>query len=196
MSEKHYRTILASNSPRRRELIERIDPETEFLSGNVDEYLPEGISPEKAVIMLAEKKALCAGGLLTAAERKDATVIGCDTAVALGDRIYGKPADEADAARMLAELSGKTHQVYTGVCLLGEDKRHISFAEKTDVTFRRLDPKEIIAYVQTGDPMDKAGAYGIQGGGAAFVDNYVGDFDNVVGLPVRRLKKELEALRG
>ncbi len=187
------RILLASASPRRRELIHQIDPEARFLSGDVDEYLPEGISPEKAVVMLAEKKALCSASLLKSAERKGTIVIGCDTIVALDGVIYGKPEDEADAARMLAKLSGRTHQVYTGVCLLSADNQRRSFVERTDVTFRKLEPEEIISYVQTGEPLDKAGAYGIQGAGWSLVDSFDGDYQNVVGLPVDRLQRELYA---
>ena len=125
----------------------------------------------------------------------NATVIGADTIVVLDGRIFGKPADEADAHRMLAELSGRTHQVITGVCLVRNGQTE-AFAETTDVRFKEISAEDIAAYVATGEPLDKAGAYGIQGRGGAFVDSVDGDYDNVVGLPVARLERALDLESG
>ena len=125
----------------------------------------------------------------------NATVIGADTIVVLDGRIFGKPADEADARRMLAELSGRTHQVITGVCLVRNGQTE-AFAETTDVRFKEISAEDIAAYVATGEPLDKAGAYGIQGRGGAFVDSVDGDYDNVVGLPVARLERALDPESG
>ena len=123
----------------------------------------------------------------------DEVVIGADTIVVLGDVIYGKPANADDAHRILRELSGKTHQVMTGVCVFVDQAPH-AFVEVTDVTFRNLGDAEIDAYIATGEPMDKAGAYGIQGKGGALVEETAGDYDNVVGLPVQALVEKLGLL--
>lgn len=121
------------------------------------------------------------------------TVIGADTVAALGNEIMGKPENEQDAFDMLKKLSGKTHTVLTGVCVISPDK-HIHFYEKTEVEFYPLGDDEIRQYIASGEPMDKAGAYGIQEKGAMFVKRINGDFYNVVGLPVARLARELNAL--
>lgn len=178
--------ILASKSPRRRELLSLITTDFEIKSADVDEALPSPITPDEAVLYLSKIKASpFAGG--------DCAVIGCDTVVAVDGRILGKPTDEEDAFNMLRLLSGRTHSVYTGVTIFNKDKRH-SFYVKTDVTFFELSDKEIESYIKTGEPFDKAGAYGIQGKGSMLVKEIKGDYFNVVGLPVSRLKRELDAI--
>ncbi|MCM1329175.1 MAG: Maf family protein [Ruminococcus sp.] len=178
--------ILASASPRRQELLRYVVPEFEVIPADVDETLPEGIPPEKAAEFLAEKKARCV------AERyPNAVVIGSDTVVIIDGIILGKPADKSDAERMLKLLSGKVHKVVTGVCL-ARGERAESFSCETKVKFYPLTDGEIRAYIATGEPMDKAGAYGIQGYGSVLSEGIEGDFFNVMGLPVAALKRRLE----
>ncbi len=145
--------------------------------------------PAALVQALAERKAR---DVLPAAP-EDALVIGADTVVALDDVILGKPRDAEDAAAMLRALSGRTHQVYTGVCVIGKDGAADVFTECTDVTFQTLSEEEIAAYVASGEPMDKAGAYGIQGPFCRHVESIRGDYCNVVGLPVAHLYRVLRA---
>lgn len=189
-----YQILLASQSPRRRELIQLIEPDVRFLSADVDETVPAGLLPEQIVQVLAEKKARAAQEMMTKEDQENTFIIGCDTIVSLDGTVYGKPSDEADAVRMLGELSGKTHQVYTGVSILYGSGYEINFAEKTDVTFKDLDEETILNYVETGEPLDKAGAYGIQGKGQELIESFEGDYDNVIGLPVYRLGKILRTL--
>lgn len=180
--------ILASGSPRRRELMTLAGFDFEVVKTDCDETLPEGISPSGAVLMLSGRKADAAR-----AENDDAVILAADTVVAVDGGILGKPEDEADAAKMLRRLSGKTHTVYTGVCILAGENR-VSFAEATDVTFFELTDEEIAAYVATGEPMDKAGAYGIQGKGSLLCEKISGDYFNIVGLPIARVARELKAI--
>ena len=120
-------------------------------------------------------------------------IIAADTCVVLGNEVMGKPSDEADAKRMLSLLSGRTHSVFTGVCLMGRENT-LTFCEETLVTFRRLGDSEIADYISTGEPMDKAGAYGIQGRGRIFVKRIEGSYENVMGLPLTRLVEVLSSL--
>lgn len=150
---------------------------------NVDETLPPHMEPEQAVAYLSRIKAEPLNG-------KGKIVIGADTVVAIDRQILGKPKDEQEALRMLTLLSGREHSVYTGVTILSIDKI-ITFTTETKVTFYPLTKAEIRAYIATGEPMDKAGAYGIQGKGALLVKELKGDYFNVVGLPVSRLWREL-----
>lgn len=167
--------ILASNSPRRKEILEMLGYEFEIKPSSADENIKK-MSPSKTVEELSLRKAL-------AVERtqKD-IVIGSDTIVCLGDKILGKPIDENDAKKMLISLSGKAHTVYTGVTVLREEKT-ITKAISAKVYFRELSENEIDRYIQTGEPLDKAGSYGIQGKGAAFIEKIEGDFYAVMGLP-------------
>ena len=181
--------ILASGSPRRRELLEAAGYAFDVVVSDADETMPDTDEPQQVAKHNALAKALAVSENAPAG----ALVIGADTVVALEGRIYGKPADEKQAVQTLSELSGKTHQVITGVALVYGDA-FFSFHESTDVTFRELDDETIRAYVATKDPLDKAGAYGIQSGGACLVDHIDGDYDNVVGLPVTRLARMLEKL--
>lgn len=178
--------ILASASPRRQELLKYIVPAFEVIPADVDETLPEGIVTDKAAEFLAAKKA---GHI--AKRYPDCTVIGSDTVVIIDGVILGKPADKSDAERMLRLLSGRTHKVITGVCLAcGEVSE--SFSCETKVEFYPLSEEEIRDYISTGEPADKAGAYGIQGYGSVLVRGIEGDFFNVMGLPVAMLKRRLE----
>ena len=181
-----HRVILASGSPRRRELCTAMGLTFTVKTSDVDETIPEGTRPREAVEMLSRRKA---EAILPA----DAIVIAADTVVAIGDTILGKPKSEKDARVMLCMLDGRTHEVFTGVTVCYRGKTITASAE-TAVTFRTLTDDEITAYIATGEPMDKAGAYGIQGLGGALVESIDGEFDNVVGLPCRLLKDMLEEI--
>ena len=187
--------ILASASPRRRELLTQMGLEFEVRPSCGEEIITKEI-PAEAVMELAEQKAAEIAGL-TAQERPDeeVLVIGADTVVVKDHQILGKPKDEEDAVRMLHRLSGEVHQVYTGVCLIilgkGQQKTR-TFYESTDVHFYPMTDQEILDYVNTGDPMDKAGAYGIQGLCGKYIRGIEGDYNNVVGLPIARLYQEMK----
>lgn len=181
--------ILASQSPRRKQLLESLGMEFTVMPAKGEEVFPLGASPEETVVSLSRQKAAAVAAL--AAEED--IIIAADTIVWHNDRILGKPADEQEAARMLSSLSGKVHQVYTGVTVR-RGETVLSRAECTDVRFRKLSGREIDAYIATGEPMDKAGAYGIQGIACLFVEGIQGDYFNVVGLPVCCLGKMLKEL--
>ena len=185
------RLILASRSPRRQELLQRLEYPFEIILPDVDESIVATNSkPENYCISLAKMKAHD-----ISQNYPHALVIGADTIVALGDQIFNKPKDSTQAEKMLSMLSGKTHQVYTGVCLqwIGNNIQH-TFAEITMVTFRKLDEKDILHYIDTCPPYDKSGSYGIQDWSALFVKNIEGCYDNVVGFPLSRFYLELKKL--
>lgn len=171
--------ILASGSPRRKELLGLIYDEFEVITADVDETVPQGMNVYDVPQYLAQLKC---GAL--AINHSDSVVIGADTVVICDGEIFGKPHDENDAKNMLRRLSGKAHDVVTGCCVMMNGEQ-IKFSEKTRVFFHELTEKEIDNYVLTGEPNDKAGAYGIQGKGALLVDRIDGDFYNVVGLPTQ-----------
>ena len=180
------RYILASKSPRRRELLGEVIDNFEIITHEVDETLPDGIHPRDGVEILAIRK-----GEAVAKYNPEAIVISSDTLVELDGVALGKPENEADAYRMLRSLSGKAHNVHTGVAIHAGDRAYSGVAS-TAVHFREMTDDEIYAYIATGDPMDKAGAYGIQNGGGLFVTKYDGDYDTVVGLSVNLTKKLLD----
>ncbi len=184
----NIKIVLASASPRRKELIALISNQVDIRPAECDETLPEGIGAKEAVEYLSKIKNDAARELCTEHE----IIISADTVVAVENKILGKPTDKEDARRMIKLLSGKTHQVYTGVTIsCGKD--FVTFSEKTDVTFFSLTDKEIEEYVSSTEPYDKAGAYGIQGKASLLVKGINGDYFNVVGLPVARLNRELIA---
>ena len=185
--------ILASQSPRRRELLGRLVPEFEVMADSAEEVMIPGERPEDTVRRLARQKAEHVAGRAG----RDALVVAADTVVALDNRILGKPRDAAEAFSMLSALSGNTHRVYTGLAVMdaAAGRAAVEF-EATEVRFRALSEAEIRAYIRSGEPMDKAGAYGIQGRGRLLVSGIEGDWANVVGLPVARVVRELEALFG
>lgn len=192
------RLILASASPRRKELLARIGLSFEILPAGGEEN-PRSAIPGEMVQELSAGKALEIYETLKEQEKEEAVIIGADTLVAFENRVMGKPFDEKAAFDMLFLLQGKTHQVYTGVTLIytprGETAcKRLTFVEKTDVTMYPMTEQEILAYIATGEPMDKAGAYGIQGRCAAYVREICGDYNNVVGLPVSRLYQELKRI--
>lgn len=177
--------ILASASPRRKEILETAGFDFEVEPVHVEEKVTPGLSPEQTAMDLARQKTLA-----LAKSKPQATIIGADTIVVLEGEILGKPHDRADARRMLRALSGKVHSVITGVCLI-KNSMEKCFFEETKVEFYKLSSQEIEAYVDTDEPMDKAGAYGIQGRGCLLVKRIDGDYFNVVGLPVAALAREL-----
>lgn len=177
--------ILASQSPRRRQLLEQIGAQFEVICGSADEAdVPKELSPDLYVRELAVLKANSVAGLTD----KPALIIGADTVVVSNGKILGKPSDEQHAVQMLRELSGETHSVYTGIAVVDTtDMKIASVYERTLVTFRELSDAEIIEYVRKYRPFDKAGAYGIQEYAGVFVSRIDGDYCNVVGLPLCRL---------
>ena len=180
--------ILASASPRRAELLREIVAEFQVIPGHAEEFQPEHLSPSEAGLLNAYRKAR-----VIAKKFPEALVIGADTEVVLGRRIFGKPRDLADAHAMLADLAGREHLVITGVCLL-QLRRHRQklFSVTTRVKFKPLRTEEIAAYLALINPLDKAGAYAIQEHGDKIVAKIEGSFSNVVGLPVERLREELK----
>lgn len=183
MQLSNKRVILASRSPRRRELLSRIIKDFDIEVSDVDEMLPEGLHPREGVELLAVRK-----GAPIAKEAPEAIVISSDTLVELGGIPLGKPKDEAHAREMLRMLSGVKHNVHTGVAV-HYNGRVYSGVDSTSVTFREMSDGDIAEYVRSGEPMDKAGAYGIQGEGGRFVLGYDGAFDTVMGLSVSLTEK-------
>ena len=179
--------ILASASPRRKELLTLAGIEYEVVVSQCEEILPDGITPDKAVEELAKQKAED-----VFSRNSDALIIAADTVVALGNTILGKPKDEEDAFNMLSSLSGRRHTVFTGVCIKTKDKTDI-FHVATEVEFYDLTEKEIRDYIATKEPMDKAGAYGIQGKGFVLVKGIHGDYFNVVGLPLAETVRHINS---
>lgn len=173
---------LASGSPRRRQLLEMLGIPVRVVPSNVPEVRQPAETPLDYVERLAREKALGVRGRL---------VLGADTTVIVRDEVLEKPADEADALRMLGKLQGRTHQVVTSVALASGGRIHQA-TDVTNVRFRRMSEDFLRAYVATGEPMDKAGAYGIQGYGAALVERIEGDFFSVMGLPLRLVLRLLE----
>ena len=177
--------ILASASPRRKELMGHFPFPVTVRVSQADEKMDTQKLPQDEVARISRNKAEAV------ARTASDIVIGADTIVVCDGVILGKPKDEADAFRMLSMLSGRAHQVMTGVTVLRGDRYH-SFTQITDVYFRPLSEQEILSYIRSGDPMDKAGAYGIQSGASLFVEKIVGDYFNVVGLPVCHLSLVLK----
>ena len=184
--------ILASQSPRRRELLARTGLEFEVIPSDVDEKITKEI-PSDVVMELAHQKAENVYGKIT--DLNDYTVIGSDTIVVYRDEILGKPVDKQEAYDMLSMLADRTHQVYTGVSLIQKkngEKKTKTFFVQTDVTLYPIDKEDLHRYVESKDPMDKAGAYGIQGKGAVLVRRIEGDYYTIVGLPIARVVRALE----
>ena len=183
--------ILASASPRRKELLEKIGLPFTVQPAKGEERITQK-SPAAVVMELSRQKA----EEIAAAQTEDCIIIGADTVVARGDKIMGKPKDAADAQQMLRSIADDCHQVYTGVTLIrtGAHPQSVTFQEKTDVFLYPISDAELDAYIASGDPMDKAGAYGIQGDFAIYVKRIAGDYYNVVGLPIGRVYQELKRM--
>ncbi len=180
--------ILASASPRRKELLSRICENFVVIPSMADETIDRVIPQEKIPLYLSEKKAMD-----IFSKHPDDVVLGCDTGVVIDGKLLGKPKDRQDTFKMLSHLSGKTHMVITG-CTILCGKRKISFSTVTEVEFYVLTDDEIQNYINTGESADKAGGYGIQGKGALFVKRINGDYFNVVGLPISKLNKKLNEI--
>ncbi len=179
--------VLASGSPRRQELLRNVGiTDFDIRVPHTEETFPEGLSPQQVVSYISREKAEAAAALCTPEE----IVITADTMVFLDDQRLGKPADQADALRMLTALQGRRHTVCTGVTVR-QGSRSLTECETTEVYFRPASREELLAYIATGEPMDKAGAYGIQAKGALLVEKIHGDYFNVMGLPVLRLSRML-----
>lgn len=186
---------LASASPRRKELLKQVGLSFKTMPSTVEERITK-TEPGEVVEELSYQKAVDVCGKLTEEGKEDFVVIGADTVVSCWGEILGKPQDRADAVRMLGNLQGGSHQVYTGVTLAWKYKdmsaMYATFCECTDVTMYSMTDEEIKRYVDSGEPMDKAGAYAIQGLCAAYIQGICGDYNNVVGLPVGRVCQELK----
>lgn len=208
------RLILASASPRRKELLEQAGAVFEIIPAKGEELITKE-EPREVVMELALQKAKEVAALVPeqesaaspekvkvqtsnlSADGEEMFILGADTVVACDGRILGKPVDEADAVRMLSVLSGNTHSVYTGVAVVWKkdgNEQIFQFYEETKVTMYPMSQAEIEAYVKTGEPMDKAGAYGIQGKCAIYIEKIMGDYNNVVGLPIARIYQEMKRL--
>lgn len=183
--------ILASASPRRKELLEKIGLPFTVQPAKGEERITQK-SPAAVVMELSRQKA----EEIAAVQTEDCIIIGADTVVAKGEKIMGKPKDAADAKQMLRSIADDCHQVYTGVTLIrtGAHPQSVTFQEKTDVFLYPISDAELDAYIASGDPMDKAGAYGIQGDFAIYVKRIAGDYYNVVGLPIGRVYQELKRM--
>ena len=179
------RFILASASPRRKEILSNAGFDFEVIVSDADENISEDLTPEKTVEELAKRKALSVWE-----SNKDAVVFGCDTVVAVDGKILGKPTDDEDAFNMLRMLSGKVHTVSTGVCICSAEKLTV-FSNTTRVEFYSLSDETIKSYIATGECRDKAGAYGIQGYGRVLVKEIKGDYFSVMGLPVSQASRVL-----
>ncbi len=176
--------VLASKSPRRSEILKNAGIDFTVRVADADETIPDGTKPQDAVVFLAARKAM-------AVERaEDELVLGADTVVVLDDKILGKPKDKDEAYKMIKSLSGRVHSVFTGVCAIGNGIS-VTFAEETKVNFMPLIDEEIYTYINTDEPYDKAGAYGIQGLASKFIRGIEGDYFNVVGLPVSRIYEKI-----
>ncbi len=189
---KDITIILASNSPRRRELLRQVGARPVIRPSHIEEHVTSRI-PEEVVKELSRQKAED----VASGAAQGTLVIGADTVVAADGEILGKPRDREDAARMIRTLQGRSHQVYTGVTLIykgASGRRTVTFAEKTEVFVYPMTEDEIAAYAGSDEPMDKAGAYGIQGRFAAYIRGIRGDYNNVVGLPVGRVCQEWKKL--
>ena len=179
------RFILASASPRRKEILENAGFDFEIIVSDVDENITEDLSPSETVEELAKRKALAVWE-----ENKNAVVFGCDTVVAIDGKILGKPIDDEEAFAMISSLSGKVHTVSTGVCICSADKISV-FSNNTEVEFYPLSDETIRSYIATGEGKDKAGSYGIQGLGSVLIKEIKGDYFSVMGLPVAESSRVL-----
>lgn len=180
--------LLASASPSRKMLLERAGLTFEVLVSGVDETVPDDFTPAQTVECLAQRK-----GEAVFALRPDCAVIAADSVVVIDDMILGKPKDDDDAKATLRRLSGRTHEIYTGVCLLADGKKEV-FHNVTQVRFYPLSDEEIAEYVAMGESRGRAGSYGIEGLGVTLVQSIVGDYSNIVGLPVAETLRRLKAM--
>lgn len=185
---KNYKFILASASPRRKELLSIYVKDFKIMPADIDETVPDNIALEDAPLYTAKEKAAAVFNKLN----EDEIIITADTIVMLDNKIYGKPKDKLDAYNMIKTLSGKTHQVITGVCCYSKDKQiNIEFSDVTNVSFTDISDEILEKYLENAEYIDKAGAYAVQGLASMFVEKIEGSYDNVVGLPMGRLARNL-----
>lgn len=185
---KNYKFILASASPRRKELLSIYVKDFKIMPADIDETVPDNIALEDAPLYIAKEKAAAVFNKLN----EDEIIITADTIVLLDNKIYGKPKDKLDAYNMIKTLSGRTHQVITGVCCYSKDKQiNIEFSDVTNVSFTDISDEIIEKYLENAEYIDKAGAYAVQGLASMFVEKIEGSYDNVVGLPMGRLARNL-----
>lgn len=190
---KHQRIYLASASPRRRELLEQINIDYTVIKPDVDESRLNDVNPQAYTQRIALAKAMYVAQIVEAKQLEPLSIIAADTAVVLGQQILGKPKNKLEAIEMLNNLSDCTHQVYSSICLINNGKPEV-ITQISDVTFRAITASEIIEYWNCGEPADKAGAYGIQGLGAKFVQHLNGSYSGVMGLPLFELTQLLAKL--
>ncbi|WP_413559724.1 Maf family protein [Bdellovibrio sp. HCB209] len=184
--------ILASESPRRKQLLQEAGFSFDVASVKVSEIPDKNLNAAEQILDIARRKARAAFAHLKSSKSHEFTLISADTEVIFEGQLQGKPSDKQNAFEMLRRLSGKVHDVQTGVCIIDSASgKELSQIETTKVYFKNLTDQEIWTYIETGEPMDKAGAYGIQGLGGKFVEKFEGPFDNVVGLPVQLVKDML-----
>ncbi len=188
-----YKLILASESPRRRELLNKAGFVFDVVSVKVSEIPNKNLNIKEQILDIARRKASTAFAQLKSSMKEPFIILSADTEVIYNQAPLGKPTDAQDAARILRLLSGKSHQVMTAICMIESNgQTESSHVETTNVIFKDLSDEEIFKYISTGEPMDKAGAYGIQGLGRAFVEKFDGSYDNVVGLPVNCVQELLQ----
>lgn len=180
--------ILASSSPRRRELLEKYGYKFEIKKADIDETMDSNLSPFENVLNVSFKKAK-----KIYEDNKNDVILACDTIVVYDGKIYGKPKDEKDAYNMLKLFSGKTHEVISGVCILAPGKKY-NFYETSYVKFKELSDEDIKSYIETKEPFDKAGSYAIQGIGKKLVERFSGDLNNIIGLPIDKVDEVLKGL--
>jgi septum formation protein len=192
--------ILASGSPRRQELIRLLGLPVEVVPSNVDEDTPADWTPEQIVLGLSRRKALSVKEQIAGQALGSSIIVGSDTIVVLENEVMGKPAGTEDAIRMLRRLAGRTHEVYTGVTCVRIEDGNTMISDQPEVivghsvskvTFTQMSDDEIMAYIKTGEPFDKAGSYGVQGFGAVFIEKIEGDFYSIMGLPLNLLYQML-----
>lgn len=179
--------VLASGSPRRIQMLRDLGTDPKIIKPDCNEELHIGLTPAQTVMALALRKAMCVEKMPECAELEDYLLISCDTVVSFEGEILGKPVSEYDAFAMLDKMSGKMNSVYSGVCLKRKNGRRLLFYDCSNVYFKPYGKQEIIAYVATGEPMDKAGAYAIQGGFSGYCEKVDGSVNNVIGLPTERI---------
>ena len=185
---KNYKFILASASPRRKELLSIYIKDFKIMPADIEETVPSNIALEDAPLYIAKEKAAAVFDKLS----EDNIIITADTIVLLENKIYGKPKDRLDAYNMIKTLSGKTHQVITGVCCYSKDRQiNIEFSDITNVAFTEISDEIIEKYLENAEYIDKAGAYAVQGLASMFVEKIEGSYDNIVGLPIGRLARKL-----
>ncbi|MEM7645693.1 MAG: Maf family protein [Pseudomonadota bacterium] len=188
-----HQLVLASGSPRRKKILEEAGYQFRTLPTEISEILNKNLRLEDQISDCARQKAVAAGESLKLLESKPYLVLGADTVVVHSTQVIGKPKSKEEAILILNQLSGEIHRVITGFCLFDLTKDHLILGHQTtEIIFKNLTDREIHEYVETGDPMDKAGAYGIQGAARAFVDSIKGSYENVVGLPLTEIEKVIQ----